>query len=306
MIIMMQAVTPEPQRPEPSSKKRGFTSRMAMLFSALWSANPEKKSKAADDFEQFGQDLLQRFVEVIRGGPKPTPGPVSIRVNHAKRVRLNGHEAECDLFCEAPTIYAVRGFLKEGEASELICMALPKLERSLSFTELSEELVNDIRTSTSASIPRDENDLTRDIAHRAAELCGSPVECLEDLHVTRYEPGQHFTPHHDYFLPSLAHLQPTLNNGGQRVRTLLIYLNDLDPGDSGGATNFPQLNLAFKCEQGSGLLWHNVDGYCQPDVMTQHGGVAPKTSTKFVLTVWCRERPIVPAGRPSWQSHKLV
>lgn len=289
--------------------------RMKLLFSAIRSSDAQLRSRAADDFEQFGASVLRRFVNGIRG-PGHTPPqsdqciePVNLQFGKSRQLELNRHKVTCDLLCESPRIQVIRGVLKEWEARELIEMALARLRRSQSFTELSDDLINDTRTSYSASIPTLENELSREISNRAAKLCDTSIDCLENLHVTRYEPGQFFAPHHDFFPPSIANVQSSLNNGGQRVKSLLIYLNNLNPDDPGGATLFPRLNLAVKCEQGSGILWDNVDAIGELDYLTQHAAIAPEISTKFVLTVWSRERPILSEEKSSekiaWQSHEL-
>jgi prolyl 4-hydroxylase len=60
-----------------------------------------------------------------------------------------------------------------------------------------------------------------------------PVENGELLQVLRYEPGQYYKAHHDYFADEF-----NLKRGGQRVATMLMYLSD---GVEGGETFFPSV-----------------------------------------------------------------
>lgn len=97
--------------------------------------------------------------------------------------------------------------------------------------------------------------------------------------VGRYSRGELYAPHFDAGAPSAAavgNAPPThpcsplatfapvlpsgpagpdfLRNGGQRVSTLLVYLNT--PGDGTGLTSFPTLQLAFAPRRGTALLFH--------------------------------------------------
>lgn len=290
-------------------KNPDFRRGMKLMLSAIWSSDPEVKSRAADEFEQFGSSVLQRFAQGIRGREKASPiiftEPFDYRIVRSLKLEISGRSVLCDPVCRAPAIQAVRGFLNDSECNDLISLSLPLLRRSQSFTASSDKLINDVRTSYSATISKSENALTLDISNRVAQLCNTSVDCLEELQVTRYEPGQEFVAHHDFFPPALANVHSSLDNGGQRLQTLLVFLNNLDPDDPGGATWFPRINLAVKCEQGSGLLWNNVTAHGELDDMTLHQGVAPKTSTKFVLSVWIRERALSKKDSPPWQSSAI-
>lgn len=46
-----------------------------------------------------------------------------------------------------------------------------------------------------------------------------PVENGEALHILRYEDGQEYKPHHDFFHDSV-----NVADGGQRCATMLMYL----------------------------------------------------------------------------------
>ena len=68
---------------------------------------------------------------------------------------------------------------------------------------------------------------------RAAALLGvEELARFEEPQLVRYRPGQCFNWHYDAVPPTL------LGNGGQRVATLLVYLNDVHDG---GCTAFRDL-----------------------------------------------------------------
>lgn len=61
----------------------------------------------------------------------------------------------------------------------------------------------------------------------------SPTENAEGLQVLRYQHGQKYDAHWDYFIDSV---NGRPENGGQRLVTVLMYLSDVEEG---GETVFP-------------------------------------------------------------------
>lgn len=62
------------------------------------------------------------------------------------------------------------------------------------------------------------------------------LENGEDIQVLRYEPGQKYDPHHDYFVDKV-----NLARGGHRIATILMYLSDVEKG---GETVFPSAEVS--------------------------------------------------------------
>ena len=59
------------------------------------------------------------------------------------------------------------------------------------------------RTSTQARLPKGGGKLVSKIEKRAHAIIGVPEEQGEPLQVLRYEKGQKYDAHHDYFDPAL-------------------------------------------------------------------------------------------------------
>lgn len=58
----------------------------------------------------------------------------------------------------------------------------------------------------------------------------------EDIQVLRYEPGQKYEPHYDYFADKV-----NIARGGHRIATVLMYLTDVTKG---GETVFPEAEVS--------------------------------------------------------------
>ena len=86
--------------------------------------------------------------------------------------------------------------------------------------------------------------------------------------------------------------------GGQRVATVLCYLNDVALG---GATAFPKLGISVRPKRGRCLLFFpgHLDG--RMDEQTLHEA-QPAVDTKWVTQVWVRARmdPLYALNPPRW------
>ena len=125
---------------------------------------------------------------------------------------------------------------------------------------------------------------------------------FEPIALTRYRRGERYTVHHDGL--SLKRDRPGLDamqffaQGGQRVATVLCYLNDVAEG---GATAFPKLGIEVKPKRGRCLLFFpgHLDG--RMDEATLHEAT-PAVDVKWVAQVWVRARmnPIRVLTPPRW------
>ena len=98
----------------------------------------------------------------------------------------------------------------------------------------------------------------------------------------KYEVGQEFKPHHDYF-PDLGMPYEQKDKGGDRIVTALIYLSE---PTSGGETYFPDAGVEIKCVQGNMLMFRYDD--LSKDTKTLHCGKPVLSGEKWVATKWVR------------------
>lgn len=109
----------------------------------------------------------------------------------------------------------------------------------------------------------------------------------EPLQGQRYDVGQEFKPHTDYFAPDGADFAKFCSVAGQRSWTFMIYINEVD---AGGATRFKAIGKTFQPEAGKLLCWNNrrADGSVNP--ATLHHGMKVRKGVKYVITKWYREK----------------
>jgi prolyl 4-hydroxylase len=201
----------------------------------------------------------------------------------------------------SPRIILFGDVLSADECEALIEMSKGKLERSnVVNKETGNYDVHPDRTSQGTYFRRAENDLIAVIEARLAELTSCPLENGEPIQVLHYLPGTEYKPHYDYFNPSDPGNRQVLSMGGQRVATLIMYLNDVE---SGGSTVFPLIGLDVLPRRGNAVFFAYADEQGNLDTRTLHGGSPVGAGEKWIATKWFRQRayaapssPLIPAG----------
>ena len=184
-----------------------------------------------------------------------------------------------------PRVVVFGGLLADAECDELVALARPRLTRSETVqTETGGSEVNPVRTSSGMFFGREETPLCARIEARIARLLAWPLENGEGLQLLHYLPGAEYKPHHDYFDPDKPGTPSIVARGGQRVGTLVMYLN---APDKGGATIFPDVALAVAPIKGNAVFF----SYDRPHPITRtlHGGAPVIEGEKWVATKWLRE-----------------
>jgi len=121
-----------------------------------------------------------------------------------------------------------------------------------------------------------------------AALSGIDPAYGEPLQGQRYEVGQEFKPHCDWFNPEGQDYQKYCSVAGQRTWTFMVYLNDVE---SGGATRFKTIGKSFQPETGKLVCWNNRRPDLRPNPNTIHHGMKVRKGVKYVITKWYREKP---------------
>ena len=143
------------------------------------------------------------------------------------------------------------------------------------------------RTSRGAMLQRQENELVARIEARLAFLAKWPIERGEGMQVLRYEKGNEYRAHYDWFDPEMPGPRKHLERGGQRVGTFVIYLTEVEQG---GGTAFPGIGLEVMPKKGGAVFFANTDDRGVPDKQTLHAGTPVIRGVKMVANKWLRER----------------
>ncbi|QTN21417.1 2OG-Fe(II) oxygenase [Rhizobacter sp. AJA081-3] len=213
--------------------------------------------------------------------PDPLPAVAGIPTT----LQAGDREVRVVLAMRDPRVIVFGGLLSHEECDELMAVAGKRLARSETVqTDTGASEVNDARTSQGMFFDRGENELCRRIEARIAALLKWPVENGEGLQVLHYRPGAEYKPHYDYFDPAQSGTPTILKRGGQRVATVVMYLND---PVIGGGTTFPDVQLEVAPVKGNAVFFSYERAH--PVSRTLHGGAPVVEGEKWVATKWLRE-----------------
>jgi prolyl 4-hydroxylase len=266
-------VTPDLRRWIAEQSALGHTPEalLGSMLSSGWS------SRAAE--QALDEVLRGRPLEVDQTADLPAPVPVPDLSEGAAGAQVLATMTN-------PRIVILGGMLSHDECDELVALARPKLSRSETL-ELTTggNAIHEARTSQGMFFDREENTLCARIERRIAEMFNWPIENGEGLQVLHYGPGAEYKPHYDYFDPAQPGTAPVLRRGGQRVASLVMYLNT---PKRGGGTVFPDVQFEVAAVKGNAVFFSYDRAH--PATRSLHGGSPVIEGDKWVATKWLRER----------------
>jgi prolyl 4-hydroxylase len=197
----------------------------------------------------------------------------------------DGHRVEWLSSLREPRVVVFGHLLSDAECDSLMALAKPRLARSETVkNETGGSEVHAARTSDGMFFERGERPLIARIEARIAELLCWPVSQGEGLQILRYRPGAEYRPHFDYFDLQHPGTPRILERGGQRVGTLVIYLNT---PEGGGSTLFPDAGLEVAPVRGNAVFFSYDRAHAS--TKTLHAGAPVTAGEKWVATKWLRE-----------------
>jgi len=193
-----------------------------------------------------------------------------------------------------PVIAVLANVVSPEECEALIALARPRLRPSTVFDPgTGESGVADYRNNEAMYFLPGETPLVAILDARFSQIMNFPLDHGEGLQVLRYGPGERYAPHVDFLVPGTEATERSLRRSGQRVSSLVTYLNDV-PG--GGETTFPHVGLSVSPVRGNAVYFEYCNGRGQVDAASLHAGAPVTHGEKWAVTKWMRERPFVSAG----------
>lgn len=188
-------------------------------------------------------------------------------------------------------VAVVENFCSADEAEYLIAQGGKGLTDSR-ITIDDKQIKDEYRKSQTAIVfdPYNKDPAVLRVVTRAAMLLGLPADHVESVYVTRYRAGEYYKSHMDAY--------PGFD--GDRLYTVLIYLNDL-ADEHGGGTIFEKLNIGVRPKCGRAVVWtnKNPDGSVHPESMHE---ALPVTGDgiKWVIQLWFRRYPMIAVPKTSF------
>ena len=202
--------------------------------------------------------------------------------------------------CNDPYIYTIDNFLTEKECKFIINVSKDNLKGagvSLMDNE-KESKVGEYkgRTNSSYWMPHGLYPETLEIAKKIAEKIGCEREHFENFQVIHYNKNEEYKYHYDAYDISEPERYEKFcggpNGRGNRLRTVLVYLNDVEEG---GGTGFDRLSeyddeIIVEPKMGKMVVFTNVNDDGSLNMKSRHAGLPVIKGEKWAFNLWLRER----------------
>tara|TARA_R100000008_G_scaffold69349_1_gene46712 strand:- start:661 stop:1467 length:807 start_codon:yes stop_codon:yes gene_type:complete len=188
-------------------------------------------------------------------------------------------------------LFCYKNFLTEKECKALIKNIDESVRPSTISNNDDSQKTSDYRTSQTADLHYFPEKLILDLNEKLEDLMELDPFIGEALQAQKYNPGQYYKEHWDFFPPrETPQFKIYCEWMGQRTWTTMIYLNNVEEG---GETYFKHLKLKVKPEQGLLLAWNNLYRNGKPNYKTMHEALPPIKGDKYVITKWWRSWSLI-------------
>ncbi|GJP38985.1 hypothetical protein CLOM_g23385 [Closterium sp. NIES-68] len=250
----------------------------------------QQQHQQQQEGQQKGQQKGQQGSGTAAGAAAATleAGP-GIRIDPTRITRLSWQ----------PRTFLYSGFLSHEECDHLVNLARDKVTRSsVADNNSGKSVLSEIRTSSGTFLNKYQDEVVKRIEERIAAWTFLPKEHGEAIQILKYEIGQKYDAHYDYFFDAV-----NTQMGGHRVATVLMYLTSVDEG---GETVFPNAKpkppldasltdcanrgLAVKPQKGDALLFYSLHPDGTTDQTSLHASCPVIRGEKWSATKWIHVR----------------
>ena len=190
------------------------------------------------------------------------------------------------------TTEACDGFIKLFDNENLVTDEMTILsavgseennEGTYAITDKDERDVNGIWINQHSNLTDGLNELSNIVSF----YTGLDKENQESYNLLRYSEGHFYKQHPDYFIKENPLSIEKLEMCGNRVYSMLFYLND---DFEGGQTKFPEIDKVLLPRKQKVVLWRNIDKDKNPITESMHESLVVTKGVKYAIPVWIREK----------------
>jgi prolyl 4-hydroxylase len=179
-------------------------------------------------------------------------------------------------------LYVYDNFLSAQECERVIALSDHHLRPSAVSFDNGDKY---FRTSSTAHLSHLKSPVSARLDEKICRTIGIRPEYAEGIQAQRYDVGQEFKPHCDWFQPETRVYMRMAGLRGNRTWTFMVYLNE---GMEGGATRFTKVDYAVKPRTGMAVIWNNLLKDGTPNPATEHCGEPVTAGHKIIITKWFR------------------
>ena len=195
------------------------------------------------------------------------------------------------MYSADPILYVVNDFLSNDECNAFVDASKGKLKPSTVISP-DKHIQHESRTSENCWIEHNANEIVHEVSKRLSILAQMPIRNAEQYQLVYYEKNGEYRPHFDSFDLDTPEGKRNWEPGGQRMLTIIAYLNDVQ---SGGGTDFPKLGFTIPPKKGDVVVFNNT---CDEDSQNGHPNIHPNSlhagmpvlsGKKWIVNLWFRQ-----------------
>lgn len=239
-----------------------------------------------DSIRQEMGDKFPAYSKLLEPALQEEKSILNIDYRAIANVRLTRPDSGLNVFqvvSRKVQLYMLEDFMSGEECDKIADIAAHHLRPSTTTTNVA-----GYRTSSTCDLGLLHDPFADSIEEKIARTLGIRTSYSETNQAQRYEVGQEFKQHTDYFQPGTGeYIKFADDDRGQRTWTFMVYLNDVPRG---GGTHFPEINKVFMPKKGRAIIWNNLFPDGTPNYNTLHAGLPVEEGYKTIITKWFREK----------------
>lgn len=238
----------------------------------------------------FSEQSISQMLAEITAGMKaqPTSRPVSTcdyaAIAEPPLLRRGNLPKLQRVATQALQLYTFDDFLSREECDAIVAIANRHLRPSTVTVAGNDKYY---RTSRTCDLSLLDSPIAAAIDLKIATTLGIRREYSEGIQAQRYDVGEQFKQHTDYFEPGTTEYAQFARERGNRTWTFMVYLNE---DMQGGGTRFFAIDRVFQPKRGQAVLWNNLTAKGTPNPDTLHSGEPVIAGHKLIITKWFREK----------------
>jgi len=195
------------------------------------------------------------------------------------------------ILSKTPLIYYIDNFVKDKEIDFIINSSKDKLKKAhVSYLNKDKHKYKNYtgRTNSSYWLPKDKDPIVLRLCKRIAKEINCDWKHFENYQVIHYNPGEEYQYHFDaYDKNDKEKYNEFCSERGNRLKTVLVYLNDVEEG---GGTGFQIINKKVDAKKGRIVVFENVNKDNIRYKRSLHAGLPVIKGEKWAFNLWLREK----------------
>ncbi|EDV94263.1 GH12091 [Drosophila grimshawi] len=311
------------RQPEPNTELFGqplddavrqnlFKTHMLLAMQILQaSMNPEEahekvndifKTLSSTDLDSYVNELLnqdddQLFMELQSMQPIATPEFVGCRGHFPKRHNLSCRynftttpflrlaPLKLEEINHDPYVVMYHNVIYDSEIEEMKRLSPQMQNGYIHGYKANQTKVTDIAARVNWLV--ENTPFLERMNQRITDMTGFDLKEFPSVQVANFGIGNNFEAHYDYIFGKRVRKED-VGDLGDRLASIIFYSSDVPLG---GATVFPDIQVAVQPQKGNSLLWYNLFDDGTPDPRSLHSVCPVVVGSRWTLTKWLHTSP---------------